>query len=65
MGLLVYAQEHHECWNGHLIKFLKPCGSVSPSVWSQVQDRFAGKHASQRAVLDIPRFVTLPQGEGA
>ena len=40
MGLLAFAQEHHECWNGHLIKAfkqahlkaLKPCGSVSPEM---------------------------------
>jgi hypothetical protein len=32
---LAHAQEHHECWNGHLIvrgHFIKglKCGSVSP-----------------------------------
>ena len=37
MGLLAFAQEHHECWNGHLIeqghlKAFKPCGSVSPEM---------------------------------
>jgi hypothetical protein len=40
MGLLAFAQEHHECWNGHVIKAfkqghlkaLKPCGSVSPEM---------------------------------
>lgn len=32
MGLVVYAQEHQECWNGHLIKSFKSCGSMSPSV---------------------------------
>jgi len=41
MGLLAFAQEHHECWNGHLIKAykqghhlkaLEPCGSVSPEM---------------------------------
>lgn len=32
IGVLVYAQKHDECWNGHLIKTLKPCGSLSPSV---------------------------------
>jgi hypothetical protein len=42
MGLLAYAQEHHECWKGHLVKSLiehghlikafKPCGSVSPQM---------------------------------
>jgi hypothetical protein len=29
MGLLAYAQKHEECWHGHLLKALKPCGSVS------------------------------------
>jgi hypothetical protein len=38
MILLAFAQKHHECWNGHLIKhghFIKgfrACGSVSPSM---------------------------------
>ncbi len=32
MVLLAFGQEHHECWNGHLIKAFKPCGSVSPSM---------------------------------
>jgi hypothetical protein len=38
MGLLAFAQEHHECWNGkvlehgHLTKAFKPCGSVSPEM---------------------------------
>jgi len=38
MALLAYAQEHHECLNGHLIvrghlfKGLRSCGSVSPSM---------------------------------
>jgi hypothetical protein len=41
MVLLSYAQEHHECLNGHLvrtfeqghaIKAFKPCGSVSPQM---------------------------------
>lgn len=32
VGLLVYAQKHDECWQGHLIKTLKPCGSVSSPV---------------------------------
>ena len=38
MVLLSYAQEHHECLNGHLIlrghliKGLRSCGSVSPSI---------------------------------
>lgn len=38
LGMLAFAQEHHECWNGHLIKAFKhlkafnPCGSVSPKM---------------------------------
>ncbi|WP_407174239.1 hypothetical protein [Bradyrhizobium sp. STM 3562] len=32
MVLLAFAQEHHECWNGHLVKIFKPCGSLSPSM---------------------------------
>jgi hypothetical protein len=32
MILLAYAQEHHECWEGHLLKTLKPCGSLSTSM---------------------------------
>ncbi|WP_407146803.1 hypothetical protein [Bradyrhizobium sp. ORS 86] len=32
IGLISFAQEHHECWNGHLLKTLKPCGSMTPSV---------------------------------
>ena len=32
MILLAYAQEHHECWRGHIIKTLKPCGSISPEI---------------------------------
>lgn len=32
IGLISYAQEHHECWNGHLLKTLKPCGSMAPDV---------------------------------
>jgi hypothetical protein len=32
MVLLGYGQERHECWQGHWIKTLKPCGSVSPSI---------------------------------
>ncbi|GKQ49453.1 hypothetical protein BRSPCE3_03070 [Bradyrhizobium sp. Ce-3] len=32
IGLISHAQEHHECWNGHLIKSLKPCGSMTPDV---------------------------------
>ena len=29
MFLLAYAQEHHECFHGHLLKTLRPCGSLS------------------------------------
>ena len=32
MGLLAYAQEHHECWRGRIVKTLRPCGSVSPEL---------------------------------
>jgi len=32
MVLLAYTQEHHECLHGHLIKTLKPCGSLSSSM---------------------------------
>jgi hypothetical protein len=32
MVLLAYAQKHEKCWEGHLIKSLKPCGSVSHSI---------------------------------
>jgi hypothetical protein len=32
MILLAYAQEHHECWHGHVLKTLKPCGSVSHQI---------------------------------
>jgi hypothetical protein len=41
MILIAFAQEHHECWNGRLVKALehghltkafKPCGSVSPQM---------------------------------
>ena len=32
MVLLAYAQEHHECFHGHLLKNLGPCGSLSPSI---------------------------------
>jgi hypothetical protein len=38
MVVLAYAQQHHECWHGHLLKRwhghllnLGPCGSVDPS----------------------------------
>ena len=30
MFLLAYAQEHHEC--GHLLKTLRPCGSLDAPV---------------------------------
>ncbi len=33
MGVLAYAQKHDEfCRQGHLIRSLKPCGSVSTSM---------------------------------
>jgi hypothetical protein len=32
MGLLAYAQKHEECWHGRLLKALKPCGSMSPTI---------------------------------
>ena len=32
MGLLAFAQKHEECWHGHLLKTLKPCGSVSSTI---------------------------------
>jgi len=32
MGLLAYAQKHEECWHGHWIKSLKPCGSISSTL---------------------------------
>jgi len=33
MAFLAYAQKHDEfCRHGHLIKSLKPCGSVSHSI---------------------------------
>ncbi|AUC99867.1 hypothetical protein QU42_16765 [Bradyrhizobium sp. UASWS1016] len=32
IGSISYAQEHHECWSGHLLKSLKPCGSMTPDV---------------------------------
>jgi hypothetical protein len=40
MVMLSYAQKHHECLNGHLIKAFEqghlkafePCGSVSPEM---------------------------------
>ena len=32
MVLLAYAQKHEACWQGHRIKSLKPCGSVSHSI---------------------------------
>ena len=41
MALIGFAQERHECWNGHVVKNWRhghvlitrePCGSVSPSI---------------------------------
>jgi hypothetical protein len=41
MALIGFAQKHHECWNGHVLKNWRhahvlitrePCGSVSPSI---------------------------------
>ena len=41
LALIGFAQKHHECWNGHVLKnwrahalhkTLEPCGSVSPSI---------------------------------
>jgi hypothetical protein len=42
MGVLAFAQKHHECWNGHLLAAFRhghghftafsPCGSLSPSM---------------------------------
>jgi len=32
MGLLAYAQKHEECLHGHLLKTLRPCGSLSHSI---------------------------------
>jgi hypothetical protein len=32
IAAISYAQEHQECWSGHIIKTLKPCGSVTPSI---------------------------------
>lgn len=41
LALIGFAQEHHECWNGHVLKHwhahalkktLERCGSVSPSI---------------------------------
>lgn len=32
IGSISYAQEHHECWSGHLLKSLKPCGSMTTDV---------------------------------
>jgi len=32
LGLISFAQEHHECLRGHLIKTFEPCGSMDPSV---------------------------------
>jgi hypothetical protein len=31
MVLLAYAQQHHKCFHGRLLKTLCPCGSLSPS----------------------------------
>ena len=31
IGSISYAQEHHECWSGHLLKSAKSCGSMTPS----------------------------------
>jgi hypothetical protein len=30
MAVIGYAQEHHECLHGRVIKTLQPCGSASP-----------------------------------
>ena len=30
--LLAYAQEHHQCFHGRLLKTLGPCGSLSRSM---------------------------------
>lgn len=41
LALIGFAQKHHECWNGHVLKNWRrghalitrePCGSVSPSI---------------------------------
>ena len=32
LGVIGYAQEHHECLHGRLIKTFQPCGGVSPSI---------------------------------
>jgi hypothetical protein len=32
LGVIGYAQVHHECLHGRLIKTLQPCGYVSPSI---------------------------------
>jgi len=32
MGLLAWTQKHEECFHGHILKKLKPCGSVEHSI---------------------------------
>jgi len=32
MGLLAWTQKHEECFHGHILKKLKPCGSVEHSL---------------------------------
>jgi hypothetical protein len=32
IGLIVYAQDHHECLRGHIFKTLQPCGADAPEV---------------------------------
>jgi hypothetical protein len=32
IGLISFAQEHHECLRGHIVKTLQPCGADGPSV---------------------------------
>ena len=32
MGLLAWTQKHEECFQGHILKKLKPCGSVEHSI---------------------------------
>lgn len=32
MGLIAWAQKHEECFHGHILKKLKPCGSVEDDI---------------------------------
>ncbi|QOZ25896.1 hypothetical protein XH93_21485 [Bradyrhizobium sp. CCBAU 51753] len=55
IAAISYAQEHQECWSGHIIK---PCGSVTPSIW---RARLAGRR--RRDQSRVPWFLVRLRDE--